>query len=281
MFNLLKKSSKKKVQPIGSVTALGHRAGQTDSRLPPFILEEMEPGHPLVDGPHYHDVLGALHQILRPEWYLEIGTRTGTSLERCLGNFVAIDPEFRLKKYTLGKMEEGHFFQQTSDAFFDSGFLTKNEIKPTLGFLDGMHLSEFLLRDFINFEKHAGPGAVAVLHDCLPLNAAMEDRDTDPADVRMWTGDVWKTLVVLQDLRPDLEISVLDAYPTGLVVVQNLDAENTALQAGYDAFVEKYEKLSLSEFGVETYFNRFEVLSSYKFIEGLASKASQPKTERI
>jgi hypothetical protein len=44
-----------------------------------------------------------------------------------------------------------------------------------------------------------------------------------------WTGDVWRTLWALRQYRPDLDITVLDAGPTGLVLITGLDPASTLL----------------------------------------------------
>jgi hypothetical protein len=202
----------------GKLLPIGHRAGAKARVLKDPRGETPEPGFPTVDGPHYYDVLAALHDFVTPEWYFEIGTNRGGSLEVCPGKFIAVDPQLILTNFSMKDRPEGHFFQITSDGFFDLGFLEGLGIRPELGFLDGMHRFEFLLRDFMNFEKRSAPGAIAILHDCLPFTAAMTARDWDPKKTRQWTGDVWKTLAILLKHRPDLQIDVLDAYPTGLVI---------------------------------------------------------------
>lgn len=256
---------------MGHVAALGHRAGQSDQRLPQELIDLIEPDFSLVDGPHYLDVLADLHKALKPEWYLEIGTNRGRSLVHCLGNFVAVDPKFVFENFAMKSMAEGHFLQSTSDDFFASGFLERNEIRPDLGFLDGLHLFEFLLRDFMNFERRASSGAMAILHDCLPYNNSMEARDWDQALTKSWSGDVWKTLVILQDHRPDLKIQVLDAFPTGLVMVSGLDPENRVLDKAYDDIVAQYSDVRLRDFGVTEFFDRFEIESSYHYLKKLHS----------
>ena len=68
---------------------------------------------------------------------------------------MAVDPEFAVTADVFNSARQMHFMQQTSDAFFASGFLGKLGIVPDFAFIDGMHLFEFALRDFINVEKHA------------------------------------------------------------------------------------------------------------------------------
>ena len=76
-------------------------------------------------------------------------------------------------------------YQITSDAFFkDVDAISSLGGSPDIAFLDGMHLFEFLLRDFYNTESICDPSSVMILHDCLPLNEAMAHRDSDALRAR-------------------------------------------------------------------------------------------------
>ncbi|MCR9275278.1 MULTISPECIES: class I SAM-dependent methyltransferase [Mameliella] len=274
-----KQKTKVKIEPIGAVTPLGHRATGLGDRLPAEARARVEPGFPLVDGPHYHDVLAALHEVLTPDWYLEIGTFRGASLSLCPGKFVAIDPQFLLTHFNWAGAPRGHFFQQTSDDFFAGDFLHRNGIQPQLGFLDGMHLFEYLLRDFINFERVVAPGGAVVLHDCLPGNSQMEARDRNVAGAgEPWTGDVWKVLQILLDHRLDLTIDVVDAFPTGLVIVRGLDPDNDTLAQIYNDTVARLKDVPLAEFGPNNYFDRFTIQSSHSFLKALTAQTSEKGT---
>jgi hypothetical protein len=271
MFGLRKsRAARPKLKPLKALTPVGTRAGHP--RLPEGLAALVAEGFPVVDGPHYLDVFQALHKVLKPDWYLEIGTAYGKSLQRCPGDFVAIDPAFRLETFDMRTRQHGLFFQQTSDDFFASGFLSANGIVPGLGFLDGMHLFEYLLRDVMNFEKCAAPSSYAVLHDCLPFNAKMQARD-EPQDIHFWTGDVWKTLVILRELRPDLTIRVLDAYPTGMVLITGFDPDSRVLDHAYEAQVARFKDMDITDFGVDAYFGPLEIESAHAVVKGLADTA--------
>ena len=98
-------------------------------------------------------------------------------------------------------------------------------------YIDGMHLSEFALRDFKNIEKRmARTGAVA-LDDMLPRNPleAARDRRTGP-----WAGDVYKIHRVLETYRPDLTLVPVNVHPTGTYLVFGLDPDSTVLDEHYD-----------------------------------------------
>ena len=93
-----------------------------------------------------------------------------------------------------------------------------------------MHLFEYALRDFINVERFADWSSVIAFDDMLPRNVdeAARDRHT-----KMWTGDVYKVVPVLQKHRPDLTVIQVDTEPTGVAVVFGADATSTALSDGY------------------------------------------------
>src|SRR5687768_9949099 len=108
-----------------------------------------------VNGENYLVLLKTLHTLLKPRTYLEIGAEVGISLSLAECASVAVDPAFRLTKDVIRSKPSLHLYQTTSDAFFRSfdpiGILGD---KIELAFLDGMHLYEFLLRDFMNTERY-------------------------------------------------------------------------------------------------------------------------------
>jgi hypothetical protein len=189
-------------------------------------------------GEWYIDVLRRLHIALAPRAYLEIGTRDGRSLVLSTSPSVAIDPAFVLK--TAEAVTNKPFcglYRTTSDDYFASQDPTVAlGGKLDLAFLDGMHQCEFLLRDVMHTERHCHAGSVIALHDCLPLEFGITVREMQakhavvrPHRAVWWTGDVWRTARALQRFRPDLRLTVLDAPPTGLVLIDRLDPNNHIL----------------------------------------------------
>lgn len=217
-------------------------------------------------GTRYYGFLSALHSTTLVDWYLEIGCRTGASFAPVRSKTIAVDPFFRAEINIIGRKPALHVFQATSDDFFASGFLKKNDIRIGLSFLDGMHLFEYLLRDFIGTEAGSDPNGVIMMHDCVPLNLAMTTRDLT-AIRGAWTGDVWKILPILKTWRPDLKLTMLDLRPTGVLCVSNLSPSNSVLQENYDKIVAEYMDQDIETFGVERYFGMFEYTDSAKVIE--------------
>lgn len=219
-----------------------------------------DPGFPRPQGIHYLDYLTQLHAALQPEWYLEVGSQTGASLARASCRVIGVDPQFRISADIHSKPPEVHLFRMTSDDFFAGGFLGRNGIAVDLAFLDGMHLFEFLLRDFMNTEKAAAKGAVVAMHDCAPLNALMAERDWDKTRTRQWTGDVWKLMPILRQYRPDLTVQLMDCAPTGLLVVSGLDPANRALDAAYDRILAEMTPLTLADYGLDQFAAHFPLV---------------------
>lgn len=204
-------------------------------------------------GPHYLDVLERLQRLLDPEWYFEIGTGRGNSLARGTGKAIAIDPEFRVKQDVIGQRSELHFYRQTSDDFFASGAIARLTDQVDLAFIDGMHLFENVLRDFINTEKICCGESVVLLHDLVPFSSAAAARAWDPEVTKGWSGDVWKMIPILRDYRPDLDFTVLDSRPSGLGMISGLDPENRVLEAAFDEIVAAYRDMTLETYGVSAF----------------------------
>jgi hypothetical protein len=171
-----------------------------------------------------HEFLQQLHDTLNPRGYLEIGVQYGTSLVLAKCPAIGVDPapmlQGHVKDTILQTMTSDHFFETlpvSSDG--NLKYVTDN---LDLAFVDGMHLYEYALRDFLNIEKYANPRTVVVLDDVLPRNQHEASRDQCPGD---WTGDVWKVPRLLALYRPDLTILLVDTQPTGTALVWNLDPQ--------------------------------------------------------
>jgi hypothetical protein len=205
----------------------------------------------------YARLLDRIHRYVRPRTYVEIGVYQGRSLSRALPGTltIGVDPEPQIV-WPISRRTQ--IFLSTSDAFFSS--CAKEDVldgRPLdLAFIDGMHHFEFALRDFINLEKWADPNTTILVHDCFPLSEVTAARDCT-SDV--WSGDVWKLVVILKRFRPDLRISVVDARPTGLALISGLDPTSTVLEDRYDEIVEEHLDLSyawLDERGKNASLNR-------------------------
>ncbi len=198
----------------------------------------------------YTDVISTLHSKLRPKSYFEIGTQTGATLALAQCASIAVDPGFQIESNVVGEKSVCSLFQMPSDDFFSlyspTTIFGRN---VDMAFLDGMHLYEFLLRDFMNTEKHCSPNSVIILHDCIPTDTFAARRMVGDLSQRelssnpeAWAGDVWKTVAILMQVRPDLMIYAFDAPPTGLIIITNLDPSSTVLSRKYTALVERFRE---------------------------------------
>ena len=154
--------------------------------------------------------------------YLEIGVFNGHIFFRIKSPFkIAVDPEFRFDfMRKLGKIIlnpsnlNNKYFRKTADDFFaqDAATVIGNK-KIQISLIDGMHEYEYALRDIENTLKYLSDDGVIVVHDC---NALTKEANVSFADWKArnfsgtWNGDVWKTIVHLRSLRPDIDAFVLD-----------------------------------------------------------------------
>lgn len=228
------------------------------------------------DGISYFRFFRRLHAAHVFDWYLEIGCRNGRILDLVQGKTIGVDPVFRMEKPILGRKPALHLFQETSDAFFAAGRLEALGARPTVSFIDGMHLFEFALRDFIGVEAAADPSGVIYVHDCFPFNHQMTTRDLKNLPA-IWAGDVWKLIPILQTYRPNLKLTALDAAPTGLLMIEGLDPNNSTLADALPQIIEAYRDLTLEGFGVEAFFGLLPYTSAAELsrndVPSMASRA--------
>ena len=202
-------------------------------------------------GVPYLDWLEKLYNYLKPKNVIEIGVSQSASLARVPAPAIAIgvDP---VPSVIYPLQTEAHIFAETSDDFFarrNVGELLRGE-PLSIGFIDGSHLFEQALRDFMNLERYCGPNSVIMFHDTVPLDEVTQRRE--PV-THFSTGDVWKTILCLKQYRPDLDIFTIATPPTGLTVVTGLDPQSTILSEIYD---EALAKLIITPF--ETVENNFQ-----------------------
>lgn len=218
-------------------------------------------------GPDYVEMLRAIHSWKKPKAYLEIASGHNRTLALAECRTISIGrPQFIQNKDISSKQNPIFLFQMDSLEFFESSHAKDLFPDPIdLAFLDGIHLCEVLLIEFLNVEKIAKPDSVIALHDCLPLEVGITGRNAtlatpqDPKRRGWWLGDVWRTALFLKRNRPDLVIRAYAAPPTGLVCITGLDpkrpfskddiARAKAEMLGYD----------LSKIGIQQFLAELEV----------------------
>jgi predicted O-methyltransferase YrrM len=182
----------------------------------------------VIDTLTYMDVLDRLHISLQPSVYVEIGVFEGRSLSLALTGTTAIgvDPAPRLK-HVLSRSTE--LINMTSGQFFRGN--RADEVlqgrSVDLAFVDGMHLFEAVLEDVVLLERHMSQDGVVVLHDVLPpsMEATARERSAN-----IWTGDVWRIVPTLKQLRQDLNVEVVNAAPSGIAIVSGFRPGRTSTE---------------------------------------------------
>jgi predicted O-methyltransferase YrrM len=181
-----------------------------------------------------HEFLKTLHSLLKPRTYVETGVQLGQSLTLSRVPSIGIDPAFSIVKELLADV---HLARTTSDEFFARKAPIAHLRKPVvdLAFIDGMHLAEYALRDYLAVERFTTPASVIVFDDMLPrsIDEAARYRHTTA-----WTGDVYKAAQALRDLRPDVIVLDVDTQPTGVVVVLAPDSSRDGVLPAYDDWLD-------------------------------------------
>ncbi|GAA2104777.1 hypothetical protein GCM10009841_23120 [Microlunatus panaciterrae] len=209
----------------------------------------------------YLDFLATVHRLLRPSTYLEIGIRNGVSLSLSQCRSIGVDPNYQVTAELDGDFA---LFRTSSDEYFSrpDPLAATRGIPFDLSFIDGLHLFEFALRDFINAERHSSARSVIIFDDVMPrsIDEAARVRHT-----KGWTGDVYAMVEVLARFRPELTVLPVGTKPTGLLLVLGLDPDNTTLADNYQALVAEYRRPDPQPVPV-TLLDRLSILSPQRVL---------------
>lgn len=210
----------------------------------------------------YLEFLREVHRRLQPRTYVEIGVREGKSLALAQCRALGIDPAFDITAELDGDLA---VVKTSSDEYFQR----PNPLAPTRGqrfdmaFIDGLHIFEFALRDFLHIEQFCTANSLIVFDDMLPrsVDEAARDRHT-----KQWTGDVYGVLQVLERYRPDLSVLPVGTAPTGLLLVFGLDPANRVLSEQYDEIMAEYRHPDPQPVPEEV-LDRLGVVSPHRLLE--------------
>jgi len=228
-------------------------------------------------GPGYYANIEMIQKFLRPRTYLEIGVETGKTLKYAADDTMAIgvDPEPAVN-VPLGCLTR--VYEIKSDDFFNLTDLAKEFAGHSveLAFIDGMHLFEFALRDFINIEKYCSEDSIVLVHDCCPLDdiTAARERITE-----FWSGDIWKLIVCLKKYRPDLRINVVETAPTGLAIITGLNSQSHILTDNLEGIYEEFINMDYEYLNEDKAGKLNLVPNDWGVIEGILTKTEAVQTD--
>ena len=147
--------------------------------------------------------------------YLEIGVERGANFIQIRAPFkVAVDPALKIPGGYQNSDTET-YVEVTSNEFFRSYVELLKPKGLDIVFIDGLHTYEQALLDVENALTYLNPGGAIVIHDCLPISAAEACGNESEAIKHIqfndsWTGDVFRTIIYLRAIRPDLSVFVVD-----------------------------------------------------------------------
>jgi glycosyltransferase involved in cell wall biosynthesis len=192
--------------------------------------------------PKYNTLLNNRHEIInqltnKDHTYLEIGVEKGYTFNNVhFLNKTGVDPDPKFSNKNIHK--------ETSDEYFKKCIKSYDVI-----FIDGMHLSENVLRDFNNSIKFLNENGTILIDDIIPLN--YNEQLTIPLRHyyengilkygEEWTGDVWKTVYYLLVHYQD-KLSISYYYNINYRGIAHIKLKNTLT-----IFISKKDELKILE----------------------------------
>lgn len=200
-----------------------------------------------------HDVLRALHELIKPKSYLEIGVQTGRSLTLARPGTISVgvDPHPQLHLLNVPIENPYNVHTMTSDEFFADANRCGTYAPYDLVFIDGLHLIENVMRDYSNSVRWSHHRTVIVVDDVLPYNTEITTRTPLYGD---WTGDVWKIYSILA-AHSGVTATLVDVAPTGLLIITGVNPDDDPMtvdnQFQDDDVLTQYELDDLRRYAVQ------------------------------
>jgi hypothetical protein len=153
----------------------------------------------------------AINEIIRRNSftkYLEIGV---FYLDECFNQIRCTTKHSVDPGYEVSEGENPATYKFESDNFFEllrEGHLNlPRDYKWDVIFIDGLHISDQVYRDFLNSKNHLSKNGFIVFHDCNPPNIQMarEDYYIDGKQFP-WNGTVWKAI---QRIRTEFDVDFI------------------------------------------------------------------------
>lgn len=144
--------------------------------------------------------------------YLEIGVqvRENNFNHIIAGYKIGVDPD------------DGGTYKMTSDDFFLS--LENPAMYETFDFIfiDGLHHSTQVLKDFNNAMNYINEGGTIMFHDCNPQTIELQ-MVPRPKPRGPWNGDTWRTWIeVVKAARHNMEVAYCIDTDEGCGIVENI-----------------------------------------------------------
>jgi hypothetical protein len=173
------------------------------------------------------DLVAGLHEAMVPRTYLEVAAPPGAGATFSRATWIGVDPG-DIERHPeqcdrdLVRGEHGDVWSWTE------AVAPFRDLPVDVALLDGIHLAEYALRDFISVERLTGRSSVVVVGGALPRSAA--DASRAP---RSEAGDVFKAVQVMARRRPDLTVVLVNASPDGAAVVVGTNPMSATLGEAY------------------------------------------------
>jgi SAM-dependent methyltransferase len=198
---------------------------------------------------HHTELLNFIASQINAKSYLEIGVCHPDH------NFNKINVEF---KYGVDPDPKAHAtYEMTSDKFFKLLDEFNSSLTFDLIWIDGLHESEQVKRDFENALRYLKPGGVICFHDCNPPTEATACYPRGAQ--REWCGNTWRMAAGLAG-RADVDRVTID-MDYGCMVVFNAPVGKYEVSEitwdEFDANRQKYLNLK----SVDEFVARFKVVN--------------------
>jgi len=170
------------------------------------------------------DVIQFLLDGFENRYYLEIGVSKEDDFVKVKADYkVGVHPRDPSEKILFAINDNCEYFPMTSDNYFEHFTGIKNRAQNNFSLIafNGLHEYKTAYRNICNALNCLSDEGIIVVRNCKPTNEViglppdkykLVSNDIKAQNKRLWTGDVWKSIVRLRSSRDDLLVFTLDCH---------------------------------------------------------------------
>jgi len=169
----------------------------------------------------HSDVIKNIVCSCRPDYLIDLNISDGEYLSVLNENAraVGIGPNLAINRTIEA---ESTFYKTDSGKFFEEKTLVTENTSPDIIIIENKNRVKEIADDLISVSELNLKKTIIIINNVFPIHRVVGGKSRI---TKYWLGDVWKIGLIIEEIFPDAEIMTIPTFPSGLMVIKNIVAD--------------------------------------------------------